>query len=209
MRILSQSVKTPFSPPGDFHAGVDLGQKRDQSVVAVVRKSGKEVYLVHLKRFGLGTPYGSVFGYLKLLNERIDTLHRILIDQTGVGEVFVEEILKSGLGNARGIMLSLPKKQEVMVYLRQMMEEKRVHIYYDVDLINELNIERYEYTKTGQIQYSHPAGTHDDRLWAFALAVYASRPEITEYHPVAATGRSFKPVLGVPDSWRPKFYGRK
>lgn len=70
-----------------------------------------------------------------------------------------------------------------MVYLKQLMEEKSVHIYYDVDSINELNLERSECTKTGQIHYSLPTGTHDDRLWMFALAVYASRPDPAEYHP--------------------------
>ena len=80
-----------------------------------------------------------------------------------------------------------------MVYLKQLMQNGQVHIPYDRDLINELNVERYETTKTGQVQFSHPTGTHDDRLWALALAVYASRPEVPKYHAFAATGRTWKP----------------
>jgi hypothetical protein len=58
---------------------------------------------------------------------------------------------------------------------------------YDSELIAELNVERYELTKGGQIQFSHPSGTHDDRLFAVALAVYAARqdapyPQITRPH---------------------------
>ena len=54
-------------------------------------------------------------------------------------------------------------------------------------MISELNVERFELTKGGQIQFSHPAGTHDDRLFAVALAVYAARqdapyPQITRAH---------------------------
>ncbi|MEM2925699.1 MAG: hypothetical protein QXJ68_08450, partial [Methanocellales archaeon] len=41
-------------------------------------------------------------------------------------------------------------------------------------LIAELNTERFELTKAGHIQFSHPSGTHDDRLWALALAVYGA-----------------------------------
>jgi len=44
-----------------------------------------------------------------------------------------------------------------------------------VNLTSELNVERFELTKTGQVQFSHPEGTHDDILWAVALAVYATR----------------------------------
>lgn len=200
------TFQTPASSPASFHcAGVDLGQKRDFSAVAVVEKKSGEVSLVHLKRFPLGTEYGSVIGYLKALNARLPDLRRVLIDQTGVGEFFVEDARKGGLKNARGIMLSLPTKQEVMVYLKQLMQNGQIHIPYDRELISELNAERYEMTKTGQAKFSHPAGTHDDRLWAFALAVYTSRPEVPEYHPFAAVGKIVKPRYPgmVPWKFRP------
>ncbi len=162
----------------------------------MVKKVERDVYLAHQKRFRLGTQYATVLGYMSLLDARLERIHRFLIDQTGVGEVFVEETIKSGLKNAQGIMLSLPAKQQVMVYLKQLMQEGRVHIPFDMDLINEMNVERYELTKTGQLQFSHPEGTHDDRLWAFALAVYASRPEVSEYHPVVLRGKSTR--IGLP-----------
>jgi len=49
-----------------------------------------------------------------------------------------------------------------------------LHIPFDPNLFHELNVERYELGKTGKILYNHPQGTHDDRLWAVALAVYAA-----------------------------------
>ena len=77
-----------------------------------------------------------------------------------------------------------------MVYLKQLMQNGQVHIPYDRELISELNVEQYEMMKTGQIRFDHPTGTHDDRLWAFALAVYASRPEVPEHLGVVLRGRS-------------------
>jgi hypothetical protein len=86
---LSTSEKTPSSPaPKFFVAGVDLGQKQDHSAVAVVEKRDKEFDLLLLKQFALGTEYGSVLGYLKILTENLHDLRRIMIDQTGVGETF-------------------------------------------------------------------------------------------------------------------------
>lgn len=55
------------------------------------------------------------------------------------------------------------------------MQDKRLLIPYELELTSELNIERFELTKSGQVQFSHPDGTHDDRLWALALAVFATR----------------------------------
>ncbi len=177
---------------------MDLGQKRDFSVIAVVLKQGQEVSLVYLKRFRLGTEYGSVMGYLRLLNEKLRDLRRILIDQTGVGAVFVEDVVKAGLKNARGIMLSMPKKLEIMTYLKQLMEDGRLHIPFDREFMNEINGERFLVTETGQIKFHHPDGTHDDRLWALALAVYESRPEVPTYRPAIAFGKAIKPWWTTP-----------
>jgi len=49
-----------------------------------------------------------------------------------------------------------------------------LHLPFDPELYHELNLERYELAKTGKIQFNHPEGTHDDRFWATALAVYAA-----------------------------------
>jgi hypothetical protein len=49
-----------------------------------------------------------------------------------------------------------------------------LHVPYDGELLHELNVERFELGKTGKILFNHPEGTHDDRFWALALAVYAA-----------------------------------
>ncbi len=187
---------------GAFFIGTDLGQKVDHSAVAVVRKDGDMISLVHLKRFKLGTEYGVVIGHMKLLQRTLQTVHRIYIDRTGVGEFFVEQAAKEELKHVKGIMLSLPEKENIMYLLKRTMEKGQVKIPYDSELINEINVERYEQTQTGQTKFSHPSGTHDDRLWALALAVYASGPTIPRYVPFAAFGHISKPRW----DYRPKEY---
>src|SRR6266567_8839988 len=190
MRNLSTSEKIPsLQAPRFFVAGVDLGQKLDHSAIAVVEKRGKEFYLVLLKQFPLGTEYGSVLGYLKLLNENLRDLRRIMIDQTGVGETFMSMVNNSGLKNARGINLSQPTKQDIMTFLKHCMEDGLIHIPYDREFMNDLNVERFELQETGKLKYSHPPGTHDDRLWAFALEIYYGRYDPPGYHPVAAVNK--------------------
>ncbi len=194
MKTLSTSRIAPSSPDSFYVAGCDLGKKHDFTVVAVVEKRGQELNLVYLKRFPLGTEYNSVVGFLRLLNERLRDLRRILIDQTGVGETFVEDVVvRAGLKNARGEVLTLTKKQDILSYLKHSMEDGRLHIPFDRELMNEMNLERFELTETGQVKFSHPQGTHDDRLWALALAVYVSRPEVPSYRPAIALGKAIKP----------------
>jgi phage FluMu gp28-like protein len=164
---------------GDFYAGTDLAKKEDFSVIAVLRRDPDAFRLIHLKIFPQGTEYVAVVSYMKALSERLKTIHRFLVDQTGVGEAVVEQAQKS-VSNVEGVMLTAPRKQEILGYLKLMMQEKRVLFPYELDFLQELNVERFELTKSGQIQFSHPAGTHDDRFWAFALAVFATRaPDTT------------------------------
>ena len=78
-------------------------------------------------------------------------------------------------------VVTVQSKEEMATILRETMKQGRMKIPYepvrrreDIDLCSELNVEKYELMKTGHIKFSHPEGSHDDVLWATALAVYAS-----------------------------------
>jgi phage FluMu gp28-like protein len=162
---------------GNFYAGVDLAKKEDFSVVAVLRKDEDAFRLIHLNVFPQGTEYVGVINYLKALSERLKTIHRFLADQTGVGEAVIEQAQKT-VSNVEGIVLTAPQKQDILGYLKLLMQERRVLFPYELDFLQELNVERFELSKSGQILFSHPEGTHDDRLWAFALAVFATKTTV-------------------------------
>jgi len=179
-------------PVEDYYVGVDLGQKRDHSVVAVILKKNGQITLVHMKRFALGTEYQAVIEYTKLVGERFRNVRAFYIDQTGVGEAFPENARRAGLKNVKGIELSLPRKSDVMTQMKQVMEQKKLHIPRDRELIIEMNAEIAKLTEAGKTKFHHRSGTHDDRLWALALAVYASRHEIPPYHPFATFGHISK-----------------
>ncbi len=179
-------------PAEDYYVGVDLGQKRDHSVVAVILKKNGQIILVHVKRFALGTEYQSVVEYLKLVGERFQNVRAFYIDQTGVGEAFPENARRAGVKNVKGIELSLPRKSDVMTQMKQVMEQKRLHIPRDRELIIEMNAEIAKRTDAGKTKFYHRSGTHDDRLWALALAIYASRSEIPRFIPFAAFGHISK-----------------
>ena len=183
----------PNIPAEDYYVGVDLGQKRDHSVVAVILKKNGQITLVHLKRFPLGTEYQAVIEYLKLVGERFRKVRMYYIDQTGVGESFPENARRAGIKNVKGIELSLPRKSDVMTHMKQVMEQKRLHIPRDRELMIEMNAEIAKLTDAGKTKFYHRSGIHDDRLWALALAVYGSRFEILSYHPFVAFGHISKP----------------
>jgi phage FluMu gp28-like protein len=158
---------------GRFHMGVDLAEHVDYSVIAVVRRDGSRLSLIHMHRFKKGTSLASVIGYAKILSERWRTIQAIYVDKTKHGDYIVEDMHEAGLRQAEGINFTQNTKQEMAQLMKQRMQEGILRTPYDRDLLDELNAERYELTKTGKIAFSHPEGTHDDRFWALALAVYA------------------------------------
>ncbi|MCS7096794.1 MAG: hypothetical protein RMK50_07040, partial [Nitrososphaerota archaeon] len=162
---------------GEFYAGLDLGKYQDYSVLSVVEVEDSSIKLVHMHSFPLRTPYASVIGYVKTLRDRWQTINKVLVDMSGVGDYIAEDMVNAGIAETEGIKFTVETKQEMAQWLKQCMVEKRLKIPYDPDLIAELNVERFELAKDGKIKFSHPEGVNDDRFWSLALAVYAARTE--------------------------------
>lgn len=184
------------------YIGVDFGKHRDHSVVAAIDydNESKKAKLIHMHRFPLETEYASVIGYVKALCTRWNLIRRVSTDVTGVGDFITEEMKKSGIPQTEGVHLTLPSKVEILGNLKQMMQTGKLSIPFDSELISEVNSERYEVLKTGQLQFSHPDDSHDDRLWALALACYGIRlvGEIPRYQPAIIRGKSQRL------KWRPR-----
>ena len=159
---------------GHFYMGVDLAERVDYSVVTAVQKEENRLGLVHMHRFKRGTSLASVIGYAKILSERWRTIQAVYVDKTKHGDYIIQDMHEAGLRQAEGINFTQNTKQEMAQLMKQRMREGILKIPFDRDLLDELNTERFELTKTGKITFSHPNGTHDDRFWALALAVYAA-----------------------------------
>ena len=80
-----------------------------------------------------------------------------------------------------GLNSSVPRKSEMAGLLKQRMLNQQ--FYYPLlnwerpyrgDICTELNVERYDLRRDGNVGFSHPWGTHDDVFWSVALAVYAT-----------------------------------
>ena len=165
--------------------GVDFGKKGDHSVIVVWRREkwqdGSEKHrLVFRKEFPLAEPeeykkkhkiYAEVINYLKLIILAFDTAS-LVYDQTGVGEALGEDISEL-MPQAKGVILSDPKKKDVMTFFRARMEQWRMLIPYDKDILDQFNIEEF-HLSGDKLLFSHPDGTHDDQLWAAALGLFGT-----------------------------------
>lgn len=91
-----------------------------------------------------------------------------LVDSTGLGDPVFEGIAK-GRENFEGLKFTSPSKQSLMEGLAVAIQQHQISFPPGVITI-ELEQFEYVYTRTG-VQYSAPAGMHDDCVVALALAV--------------------------------------
>ena len=170
-------------PQGHFYIGLDLAERRDYTALCVIQRKGQLLRLVHRRKFPLGTSLAAAIGYIKTLRENWNGIRKVYVDITKHGEYFIQDMHEAGIPEAEGIIFTQRRKQEMAQLLRQRIQEGKLRIPYDRELLNELNTERYMLTKTGAIKFYHPEGTHDDQFWALALAVYAAEMEETPRRP--------------------------
>jgi len=163
-------------PKGEYYAGVDFGKLQDYSVLAVVKVEDNTIKLFYMYEFPLETPYTQVIGHLVRADEKF-RFRMVLVDQTGVGEPVLEEIRSQGINRVEGVKFTVQTKEDLLSGLKILMEQGRLAIPYNRRLCTQINEQQYTYSKSGHLQFSHPPNSHDDMLWALALACAAARTE--------------------------------
>jgi len=171
---LEQIADPRTAPDGTYHAGVDFGKLNDHTAIAIIKHEQAMLKLVYMHEFPLDTLYSHVVGYVANANKRMQ-FEKLCIDQTGVGEPVQEELRNQDIPNIEGITFTTQTKETLLTNLKLAMEQNRLKLPYNRCLIEQINQQQYVYSKTGHLTFSHPTGTHDDQLWALALAVYAAR----------------------------------
>jgi len=169
------SIEDPV-PSGQYFGGCDLGKLADYSVFTVVSKEDEMLRLVFLKQFLSETSYSSVIGFIVRAQQKFHFI-KILIDKSGVGEAVAEEMKAQGLANAEGQAFTMQSKAEMLGYLKVKMQQGLFKMPYDRKLCEQINEQRFEHTKSGQLKFWHPTGSHDDQLWSLAMAVWATKGE--------------------------------
>lgn len=170
---LISSLETEI-PSGEYFGGCDFGKLEDYSVIAVLKKEDDLLKLVYLHEFPLNTPYMNVIGHLARANQKFG-FQSLLVDQTGVGEVVLEELKEQGVKNVEGVTFTVRTKEAMLTTLKIAMEQHKLNMPYNRRLCQQLNEQQYAYNKAGYLTFAHPEESHDDIVCALALANQATR----------------------------------
>lgn len=99
---------------------------------------------------------------------------QLKIDRTGVGDPVVEDLVRVGLniGDDGAIVFTSKTRREMLDNLAILLQQKKIKIPNDPDLVAELEAFQYSLNSKGKIEVKSRKGLHDDRVMSLALAVY-------------------------------------
>ncbi len=170
-------VEAPLSSTTeDVYVGMDIGRKRDLSVIWVLERQGQTLFTRQvrvLQQAPFGVQREVLFEVLSHRNVR-----RCCIDASGLGMQLAEEALQRfGKYRVEPITFTPSVKEDLAYNLRRHFEEHRVIIPRDYDIREDLHSVRKTVTTAGHIRFDaeRSQGSHADRFWALALALHAAK----------------------------------
>ena len=169
-------LKTLEDVKGDVYVGMDIGRKKDLTVIWILEVFEKSKYTRMVKILEK-TPFHIQEEVLTAILKH-KNLRRCCIDSTGLGMQLAESAQrKFGQYRVEAITFTNKVKEEMAYNLRTNFEDKTVYIPAEHDIREDLHSVRRIATTTGNIRFdvdTADVSGHADRFWALALALYAA-----------------------------------
>lgn len=164
----------PFQ--GRLFAGVDIGRKKDLTVLWVVEQLGDVFYTRHVEVMEKMRKSDQE----KILYPWFEICDRVCIDATGLGIGWTDDAQdKFGENRIEGVNFSGPVKEALAYPLKGAMEDRKVRIPDDQHIRSDFRKVQKTTTAAGNIRFvadgddSNKVNGHADRFWALALALHA------------------------------------
>lgn len=157
-----------YESQGFISIGVDLAKERDQTVFTVVEHLDGGTKKVLFTR-NTQAPYFEQFEYLRTLIAATKA-NRVTIDQTGVGQKFVEDAKRLLVGTViEGVVFTNAKKEKWATQFKGDMQTGRVSWPNIGDLRRQIHAIKRTKTEANFYKFSAPA---DDYFWSLMLGLY-------------------------------------
>ncbi len=183
---------------GPCAVGMDIARRGDFTIITVLEnifgvKICREIIeLKNVKFSKQMAELARVMRYYRVV--------RAAIDQTGMGEKFVEDAQDLfGKERVEGVLFTGPAKLTMATALKEAMEDRNLLIPISVDLRGDLHSVKRVPGATGAPRLvadrSEVEGSHADRFWSLALANAAAQTELVDFSQCASAGKTATAAL--------------
>ncbi len=169
--------------------GIDIGRKKDLTCVYITTLFENKFYFKHLETWQ-NIEYSE---QLKLLTDTIKKgeISRGMIDSTGIGNNLAED-LANEFSFIEKVWFTPDIKQELVLRVKTLLEQRRIELPDERDLITDIHAIRKSITPSNNIVFNANRNEtgHADRFWALALAIAAASEDLEyERYPVEIISR--------------------
>ncbi|SIQ30692.1 phage terminase large subunit family protein [Marinobacterium stanieri] len=175
---------------GRLFIGVDIGRKKDLTVLWVIERLGDVLYTRHvecLQNMRKSEQEAVLWPWFAKAD-------RICIDATGLGIGWADDAQDQfGTYRVEAVTFTAGVKEQLAYPIRSSMEDRRVRIPHDPKIRADLRQVTKQVTAAGNVRFTAertPDG-HSDRFWALGLAIHAASGPVTniEFTPAPPSGR--------------------
>ena len=190
-------IEEPTEP---CYLGWDIARRRDLSIIWVITASLKTVEVVRMR----GLNFEDQFAQFRRVMRDYGCV-RACLDQTGMGEVLVEQGQREfGTSVVEGVLFTGAVKQDLATVLKQRYEDRQVTVPAHRDIRDSLHAVKRLTTSAGNIRFDAERTDqgHADFFWSQALAVHGATNPAAPIE-FQAMGRP-SPVLSAYADARPR-----
>ena len=156
---------------GELYCGVDVGRRKDLTVITLLEKLGDVLYVRRTEELSK-KPFRE---QLEVISHYAHYARRLAIDETGLGMQLAEELRERFGSKVIPVYFSAKNKEELAEKLRAKFQDRLIRIPADPDLREDLHSVRKTVTNAGNVRYEGSTQeSHADRFWSLALAVHAA-----------------------------------
>ncbi|MFQ6048342.1 MAG: hypothetical protein ACE5K7_03145, partial [Phycisphaerae bacterium] len=160
----------------DLFAGIDIGRRRDLTVIWVWRRQGDGLLvtagLVELSGANFAEQQQAIASVLS-----VRQLRRCCIDAGGLGMQLAEQaVQRFGAHRVEPVTFTAALKSQLALLLRVKLEQQQIRLPVDEAIRNDLHAVQRSITAGGQVRFEadRSGAGHADRFWAAALGLYAA-----------------------------------
>lgn len=172
----SMTLPENYDFKGELYGGVDIGRKKDLTVIWVIEKLG-DVFYTRMVKIMEKTRFRTQYDYMELLISSLrNKFRRFCIDSTGLGMQLAEELQEKFSTIVEPVTFTLASKEDMSVTIRRRFEDRQLRIPIDRKIREDIHSIKKITTSAGNIRYDADRNEtgHADRYWALALAVHAA-----------------------------------
>lgn len=167
-------IPTPPISSGWYQGGVDVAKDGDYTVISVLdRNTNSQVFMRRFTNCTWASIYKNIYECACMYPGQW------VVDITGAGSQIPEEMLKFGLA-IEGVKFNNTNKQDIYNHLAALISHKKIKLWNDPDILNELNIFQRALTPSGRATMKAPGDKHDDIVTSLALMVKDYKPALLD-----------------------------